>query len=81
MTKRITAKQWRELLENSGFDNLLRSVNVGLSVFRSDFLDDSPFAEMDDMDKLDVQEFLLHLIGEITGMAKAINQCMTEQKA
>jgi hypothetical protein len=36
---------------------------------------------MDDMDKLDVQEFLLHLMERITGMAKSVTQFMMEQQA
>jgi len=80
-TKIITAKQWKELMESKGFDNLLRSLEVGIRVFKSDFLNDSPFAELDDMDKLDIQEFVLHLIQELVFVSKDITHCMTEQRA
>lgn len=81
MAKIITAKQWKELLENQGFDNLLRSLKVGIRVFKSDFLNDAPFAELDDMDKLDIQEFVLHLIQELIFVSKDITHCMVEQQA
>jgi len=81
MAKIITAKKWKELLENEGFDKLLKSLEVGISVFRSDFLRDSPFAELDDMDKLDVQEFVLELAKDLIKVAEEITKCMMEQEA
>ena len=81
MAKIITAKAWKELLEKEGFDKLLKSLEVGIRVFRSDFLEDSPFAELDDMDKLDIQEFVLGMAKDLVNAAVEINQCMTEQQA
>lgn len=81
MAKIITAKKWKDLLENEGFDKLLKSLEVGIRVFRSDFLNDSPFAELDDMDKLDIQEEVLHLIHELVFISKDITKCMIEQHA
>ena len=81
MAKIITAKAWKDLLENQGFDNLLKSLEVGIRVFRSDFLNDSPFAELDDMDKLDIQEFVLLLIRLLNNVATDITRCMIEQRS
>jgi len=81
MAKIITAKKWKELLEKEGFDKLLKSLEVGIRVFKSDFLNDSPFAELDDMDKLDIQEFVLVLAKDLIKIAEEITKCMTEQHA
>jgi len=77
----ITAKEWKKLLEDKGFDKLLKSLEVGIRVFKSDFLNDSPFAELEDLEKLDIQEFVLGMAESLVKAAVEMNQCMTEQQA
>lgn len=78
MGKIITAIEWREVFEDEGFDNLLRSMEVGISVFRKDFVDDSPFAELKRIDQLDAVKYVLQLSKQLGEAATAMTVSMME---